>query len=137
MSSVTQLSNLERFKKLGGNRYIACCPAHDDRNPSLSITQGKDKLLVHCFAGCTQEEVIDALAALGLWHEKSNKSSIPYSSDELTYMRFFCLAWNGSVRKKRNVAREDTSQMEAYLRVLAAYAHDFYLDVVEDATNGL
>ena len=137
MSSVAQLSNLERFKKLGGNRYIACCPAHDDRNPSLSITQGKDKLLVHCFAGCSQAEVIDALVALGLWHKKSNTSSIPYSSDELSYMRFFCLAWNGSVRNKRNVARDDTTQMEAYLRVLAAYAHDFYLDVVEDATNGL
>ena len=137
MSSLAQLSNLEKFKKLGGNRYIACCPAHDDRNPSLSITQGKDKLLVHCFAGCTQAEVIDALIALGLWHKKSYKSSISYSSDELKYMRYFCLAWNGSVRNKRHVAREDTTQMEAYLRVLAAHAHDFYLDVVEDATNGL
>lgn len=137
MSSLAQLSNLERFKKLGGNRYIACCPAHDDRNPSLSITQGKDKLLVHCFAGCTQAEVIDALVALELWHEKFNKSSNPYSFDELSYMRFFCLAWNGAVRKKKNIAREDASQMEAYLRVLAAHAHDFYLDVVEDAINGL
>ena len=137
MSSVAQLSNLERFKKIGVNRYIACCPAHEDRNPSLSITQGKDRLLVHCFAGCTQAEVIDALVVLGLWHGKSNKSSIPYSSDELAYMRFFCLAWNGSVRNKRTVAREDTTQMEAYLRVLAVHAHDFYLDVVKDVTNGL
>lgn len=137
MSSVAQLSNLERFKKLGGNRYIACCPAHDDRNPSLSITQGEDKLLVHCFAGCTQAEVMDALIKLGLWHKKSNKSSISYSTDELTYMRFFCLAWNGSVRNKKNVSREDTSQMEAYLRVLTVHAHDFYEEVVEDATNGL
>ena len=137
MSSVAQLSNLERFKKLGVNRYVACCPAHEDRNPSLSITQGKDRLLVHCFAGCTQAEVIDALIVLGLWHKKSNKSSTPYSSDELAYMRFFCLAWNGSVRNKRTVAREDTTQMEAYLRVLSVHAHDFYLDVVKDVTNGL
>ena len=137
MTTIDQLSALDKFKSVGKDRYVACCPAHDDRNPSLSVTQGKDKLLVYCFAGCTQAEVIDALIARGLWHKKPSKSSIPYSSDELTYMRFFCLAWNGSVRNKKVVTPEDTSQMEAYLRVLAVYAHDLYLDVVEDATNGL
>jgi hypothetical protein len=52
-------------------------------------------------------------------------------------MRFFCLAWNGSVRNKKPVADEETSQMEAYLRVLRVYADDFYADIVEDAINGL
>ena len=137
MSSLDQLSNLERFKKRGENRYVACCPAHDDRNPSLSITDSETKLLVHCFAGCTQAEVIEALSALGLWHKPPQKNSAPYSPDELTYMRFFCLAWNGSVRNKKPVAADDTRQMEAYLRVLRVYADDFYADIVEDAINGL
>lgn len=137
MSSLAQLSNLERFKRVGRNRYVACCPAHEDRNPSLSITDSETKLLVHCFSGCTQAEVITALSALGLWHKHSRKKSTPYSTDELTYMRFFCLAWNGSVRNKKPVADEETSQMEAYLRVLRVYADDFYADIVEDAINGL
>ena len=43
---------------------MACCPAHDDRNPSLSVRRAPDgRVLVHCFAGCTLDAV---LAALGL-----------------------------------------------------------------------
>lgn len=41
----------------------ARCPAHDDRNPSLSISQGREGVVVHCHVGCTQEDVV---AALGL-----------------------------------------------------------------------
>ncbi len=37
------------------------CPAHDDRHPSLSITERDGKLLVHCHAGCDQGVVWDAL----------------------------------------------------------------------------
>ena len=45
-----------------GNSYMACCPAHDDRNPSLSISEGEDgRILVKCFAGCFQEDVVQAL----------------------------------------------------------------------------
>jgi hypothetical protein len=51
----------------GGNG-MARCPAHNDRNPSLSIRTGDDgKLLVHCHAGCQQDRVIDALRTLGGW----------------------------------------------------------------------
>jgi hypothetical protein len=51
-----------------GTRWMARCPAHDDRTPSLSIREAPSgKLLVHCFAGCKQDQVIDALLAQGLW----------------------------------------------------------------------
>jgi hypothetical protein len=50
---------------------MACCPAHDDRNPSLSIREADGKVLVRCHAGCPQQAVIDALKARGLWeHSK-------------------------------------------------------------------
>ena len=42
---------------------MACCPAHDDRNPSLSIREAEDRVLIHCFAGCPPADV---LAAIGL-----------------------------------------------------------------------
>lgn len=63
----------ELCHSLGGRRagsnYIACCPAHSDHTPSLSIADGEDgRLLVHCFGGCTFEQVTDALRTLGLWH---------------------------------------------------------------------
>jgi hypothetical protein len=53
-----------------GRGWSARCPAHDDRSPSLSITQRDGRVLVHCHAGCRQEAVIDALRARGLWAER-------------------------------------------------------------------
>ena len=45
-----------------GSGYKACCPAHEDRTPSLSISEGDDgKAVVYCHAGCTQEAVLEAL----------------------------------------------------------------------------
>jgi len=42
--------------------WVARCPAHDDRNPSLSIREGEDgRCLVKCFAGCTAEAVVGAI----------------------------------------------------------------------------
>ena len=45
----------------------ACCPAHDDHTPSLSIDEENGKTLVHCFAGCSQEGVLAALRSRGIW----------------------------------------------------------------------
>lgn len=53
-----------------GNGWMVLCPAHGDRNPSLSLDVGSDgKLLVKCFAGCPQERVIEALKRQELWFE--------------------------------------------------------------------
>lgn len=38
------------------------CPAHEDRNPSLSVTTGNDgKVLVSCHVGCSYESIVSAL----------------------------------------------------------------------------
>lgn len=42
--------------------YLALCPGHDDRSPSLSVRERDGKVLLHCFAGCPTEQVLDALA---------------------------------------------------------------------------
>ena len=59
-------------KALGGHKagagWIARCPAHDDRKPSLSISYGRDgKVLVKCHAGCDQRNVIGTLRDHRLW----------------------------------------------------------------------
>src|SRR5437879_2989712 len=43
------------------------CPSHSDTNPDLSLKEKDGVVLVHCFAGCTQDAVIEALRARGLW----------------------------------------------------------------------
>jgi hypothetical protein len=58
------------IEALGGNPSsgMCCCPAHDDETPSLSVSETPaGKVLVHCFAGCSQNDVLDALRARGLW----------------------------------------------------------------------
>jgi putative DNA primase/helicase len=58
-------------RALGGRKvgagWMARCPAHDDREPSLSICADDSKVLLHCHAGCGQERVISVLRARGLW----------------------------------------------------------------------
>lgn len=50
--------------KQSGKGWTCCCPAHEDRNPSLSISVGDDgRALVKCHAGC---ETADVVAAVGL-----------------------------------------------------------------------
>jgi putative DNA primase/helicase len=54
------LAQLTGVKKRKG--YSAHCPAHGDRQPSLSITEGDDgRALVKCNAGCSVEDVVSAI----------------------------------------------------------------------------
>lgn len=58
------LSRLDKVKLAGAGKWKACCPAHSDRDPSLSIAETETgKILLHCWASC---DVRDILAAIGL-----------------------------------------------------------------------
>lgn len=58
------LSRLEAVQQRGPAKWIARCPAHDDKRPSLSVRECDDgKILVHCFAQCGASEIV---AAVGL-----------------------------------------------------------------------
>ncbi|MCT2560048.1 toprim domain-containing protein [Tsuneonella sp. YG55] len=54
-----------RGGKWSGTKGMACCPAHDDRTPSLGVSLGRHAILFHCFAGCDQQRVLAALAREG------------------------------------------------------------------------
>ena len=63
MSAERLLDRLEGVKPNGPGRWMAKCPAHQDHSPSLSIRDADDRLLVHCFAGCSAHDIV---AAVGL-----------------------------------------------------------------------
>lgn len=55
---IPQLNKVKR----SGSGYVACCPAHEDKHPSLSITPLEEgEVLVNCHAGCTFEEIANQL----------------------------------------------------------------------------
>ena len=55
------ISKLEGVQESGGG-WVARCPAHGDDNPSLSIARGEDgRVLVHCHAGCSAEQVVESM----------------------------------------------------------------------------
>jgi hypothetical protein len=56
------LSRLERVRKTGTRNWIACCPAHDDRSPSMTLHESPEgHILGHCFSGCSFEEIVGAV----------------------------------------------------------------------------
>ena len=54
------LSQLQGVRPRGA-RWSACCPAHEDNSPSLSVAEGDRGILLRCFAGCTVQEICGSL----------------------------------------------------------------------------
>jgi len=62
MSADVMLSRLAGVKPTGRGRWVARCPAHDDKHPSLSLKVGDSgALLLYCWAGCSLEEIVAAV----------------------------------------------------------------------------
>jgi hypothetical protein len=55
-------SHLEGVRQVGPSRWIALCPSHGDRTPSLSLKEADDaRVLVHCFGGCSVGEIVSSV----------------------------------------------------------------------------
>ena len=62
MNVETILAQLQKVKPMGNGEWVACCPAHEDRTPSLGIKDcGDGRILLHCFADCMPEDVVGAI----------------------------------------------------------------------------
>ena len=56
------LSRLDGVKRTGKDRWMARCPAHEDKRASLAITElGDGRILCHCFALCDVQSVLSAV----------------------------------------------------------------------------
>lgn len=56
------VSRLEKVRRTGRGTWIACCPAHEDRTPSMTIREADDgRILLHCFAGCDVSAITGAV----------------------------------------------------------------------------
>lgn len=62
--------------KRDGDGWMVCCPAHNDKTPSLRIGPGeKQDVVLHCHAGCSSEQVLDAINMT--WEDVSDHPTQP------------------------------------------------------------
>jgi hypothetical protein len=65
-----------------GTGWQARCPAHEDRRASLNVSEGEEgRALIHCFAGCSFEEVLRArgLVPTDLMPER-DRGQVPHAA---------------------------------------------------------
>lgn len=73
------LSRLTHVHPAGQGRWMATCPAHGSgKNKALSIAVKGDRLLLHCFAGCPADAVLEALGLT--WRDLYAKDSKPWEA---------------------------------------------------------
>jgi hypothetical protein len=59
VSAAEQMAARLDARRIRTGRWIARCPAHADRAPSMTVTEGRDgRILLHCFAGCTLAAIL-------------------------------------------------------------------------------
>ena len=117
---------LQKAKRAGTGKYAACCPAHDDKTPSLSIQDASGKVLVYCHAGCSQDEVIGALRDLGLWN-KPSPIQIAYQkrnslTDEIRYNKILLNIAIQQARKGVVHSEIERARIKRAIRFLEKYA---------------
>ncbi len=62
MTAEDLLPKLRQVKRTGEGVWQACCPAHEDKKPSLTITQKPDRVLLHCHTNkCDTNSVCNSL----------------------------------------------------------------------------
>jgi hypothetical protein len=75
---------LSNVRSRTADRWIARCPAHQDRSPSLTIRQTHDLVLIHCFAGCSATDICAALGITlaDLYHDPRRSRSRTHQTAE-------------------------------------------------------
>ncbi|HUT30839.1 MAG TPA: CHC2 zinc finger domain-containing protein [Sedimentisphaerales bacterium] len=62
MSNLQAVLSQLRCVRRNGSGYMALCPCHEDKKPSLSVKNGRDgRILLKCFAGCAYEDIAERL----------------------------------------------------------------------------
>jgi hypothetical protein len=114
------LAALLKARPTGRGQWQAQCPAHPDRSPSLSIRDGQDgRVLVHCFAGCTLEQILVALKV----QKRDLFAGPPPSAEQLAAARAAQIAHEQAARierKTRHAAIERLKKLEAIVEALGA-----------------
>lgn len=84
------LQQMDRVSQQKDGSWLARCPAHDDREPSLHVSLNHDRILLHCFAGCSADSICSALGitTADLFLRNGHHHHEPESERGLTLKQF-------------------------------------------------
>ena len=125
---------LQRLTKVTGRngRWTACCPAHEDRSPSLAVTETDDgRILLKCFGGCSVQAIVGAIGMdmTDLFpdsndHYKPKVKNAFYATDLLKLIEFestiVIIAANDLANGKQLSDNDRSRLRQAHERILEA-----------------
>lgn len=127
------ISRLHKPRQTGRDSWIACCPAHADKSPSMTIREVEEgKVLVHCFAGCGIDEIVGAvgISLADLMPERQPDAlrrpmSVPFNArDVLACIQsdatLLCLFISDVTQAKAITPQEAANAYKAAARIVAA-----------------
>ena len=129
MSVDTLLQHLKKVTGRNGH-WTACCPAHEDRSPSLAVTETDDgRILLKCFGGCSVQEIVGSIGMdMGDLFPDSKEHHRPkvknafYASDLLKLLEFestIVMIAANDVAKGKQLSDNDRSRLsQSYERIL-------------------
>jgi hypothetical protein len=77
--TAAEFVSLVNARRVGKGKWVARCAAHPDRNPSLSIREGRKGVMVQCMSqGCSLEAICDALGITveSLFYDSGRKLTV-------------------------------------------------------------
>jgi len=131
MSVDTLLQRLTKVKG-GKGHWTACCPAHEDRSPSLAVTETDDgRILLKCFGGCSVQAIVGAIGMdmTDLFpdsndHYKPKVKNAFYATDLLKLIEFestiVIIAANDLANGKQLSDNDRSRLRQAHERILEA-----------------
>jgi prophage DNA circulation protein len=112
-------ADLVQAKRTGAGRWKACCAAHNDRSPSLSIREGeKGHVTLFCRAGCSLDSILAALHLV-----RDDLSGPPPSAAQAAAIRAAyeaCQSAARAERKARLAAMNRARKLGAVVNELAS-----------------
>lgn len=142
------LENLQGVEATASG-YTALCPAHQDRHPSLVVTEAADRTLVHCRAGCPTRDVLAALgldyADLFLDHGKTKRTHHRTRPHQPERLPSFFWNWRSQCAELERLTQWKRENAEGMLaatqgldvNALAATEFDEVMDLVARAYDWL
>ncbi len=135
MSVQKILERLEHVRKTSGDQWVAVCPAHDDRSPSLHVREKDDgRVLIHCKAGCGALEVLDAIELTydDLFPDSMEDHKLFRRVKDHTVDDFVVEIWNADRKTGRAASKKDK---ERYRQALLRGGKEFgWVDELLDNT---